>query len=283
MYTDIADRSPVSSSTTRPIVFRTNGRARGGVTRLVSPGDAGALIKPFVFLDLFHLIDSGHKMGMHPHSGIATVTVILDGALDYRETTGNSGMLPTGGVEWMSAGGGVWHEGGPVPGGAVRGFQLWLALPPEDENAPSHSIYIAPDDVRETGPARVIIGSHDGARSAIQTRAPLTYLHVRLKDGERWRYTPPPGHDVAWVAVADGSLETAGTQLSREVAIFADGGTPLDFVARGDTQFVLGSAARHEHPLVTGHYSVHTSAAALEQGEREIARLGRQLRADGVL
>lgn len=283
MHTDVAVRPPVSSSTARGIVFRTRGRTHGGVTRLVSPGDAGQLIKPFVFLDLFHLTASGHKMGMHPHSGIATVTVILDGALDYRETTGNGGVLPTGGVEWMSAGGGVWHEGGPVAGGAVRGFQLWLALPPEDENAPSHSIYVAPDEVREAGSARVIIGSHSGVRSAIQTRAPLTYLHVRLKDGERWRYTPPAGHDVAWVAVADGTLATAGARLSHEVAIFADGATPLEFVAHGDTQFVLGSATRHEHPLVTGHYSVHTSAAALERGEREIARMGRQLRAEGVL
>jgi redox-sensitive bicupin YhaK (pirin superfamily) len=284
MQTDAPVRPPVTSpSSARAIAYRTQGRAHGGVTRLVSPGDAGALIKPFVFLDLFHLTASGHKMGLHPHSGIATVTVILDGELEYRETTGNGGVLPTGGIEWMSAGGGVWHEGGPVPGGAVRGFQLWLALPPEDENAPSHSIYVAPDEVSETGPARVIIGTYDGARSKIQTRAPLTYLHVRLKDGERWRYTPPPGHDVAWVAVADGVLETAGARLQREGAIFDNGAAPLDFVGRADTQFVLGSAARHEHPLVTGHYSVHTSAEALERGEREIARLGRRLRADGVL
>jgi redox-sensitive bicupin YhaK (pirin superfamily) len=267
----------------RPIVYRTQGTTRGGVTRLISPSGADGLIKPFVFLDLFHLRSSGHKMGMHPHSGIATVTVIMDGALEYRETTGSAGTLPTGGVEYMSAGGGVWHEGGPVENGAVRGFQLWLALPPEDENGPSHSLYLAPDRVRQAGPARVVIGSHEGAASDIRTRAPINYLHLTLKDGERWNYTPPAGHDVAWVAVADGALETAGLRLSGELGVFQKGEGRLDFVAHGDTQFVLGSSATHPHPLVTGYYSVHTSEAALQKGEAGIARLGAGLRAVGVL
>jgi redox-sensitive bicupin YhaK (pirin superfamily) len=267
----------------RHIVYRTNGSTRGGVTRLASPGVVGELIKPFVFLDLFHLESSKHKMGMHPHSGIATVTVILDGALEYRETTGNEGVLPVGGIEWMSAGGGVWHEGGPAAGNAVRGFQLWLALPPEDENAASHSLYLAPDKVQRAGPARVVIGNHEGATSDIRPRAPINYLHVTLKDGERWTYTPPAGHDVAWVAVADGVLDTAGTHLTREIAVFEEREGNLDFVARGDTDFVLGSAVKHPHPLVTGYYSVHTSQNALDRGEAGIAQLGKALRAAGKL
>jgi redox-sensitive bicupin YhaK (pirin superfamily) len=267
----------------RQIIYRTPGTTRGGVTRLISPSNADGLIKPFVFLDLFHLRSSEHKMGMHPHSGIATVTVIMDGALEYRETTGSEGRLPAGGIEYMSAGGGVWHEGGPIENGAVRGFQLWLALPPEDENGPSHSMYLAPDRVQQAGPARVVIGSHDGAGSDIRTRAPINYLHVKLKDGERWSYTPPAGHDVAWVAVADGTLETSGARLSGELAVFQQGEGQLHFLARGDTQFVLGSSPTHPHPLVTGYYSVHTSRAALQKGEAGIARLGAELRAAGML
>jgi redox-sensitive bicupin YhaK (pirin superfamily) len=267
----------------RQIIYRTPGATRGGVTRLISPSNADGLIKPFVFLDLFHLRSSEHKMGMHPHSGIATVTVIMDGALEYRETTGSEGRLPAGGIEYMSAGGGVWHEGGPIENGAVRGFQLWLALPPEDENGPSHSMYLAPDRVQQAGPARVVIGSHDGAGSDIRTRAPINYLHVKLKDGERWSYTPPAGHDVAWVAVADGTLETSGARLSGELAVFQQGEGQLHFLARGDTQFVLGSSPTHPHPLVTGYYSVHTSRAALQKGEAGIARLGAELRAAGML
>src|SRR5437773_11133050 len=95
----------------RKILYRTRGKTHGGITRLVSPSDMGELIKPFVFLDLFKLSSTGPSMSMHPHSGIATVTVILSGNLEYRETTGRQGTLPVGGVEWMSAGGGVWHGG----------------------------------------------------------------------------------------------------------------------------------------------------------------------------
>ncbi|MCE3603911.1 pirin family protein [Massilia sp. P8910] len=263
----------------RQVALRSAGHTRGGINRLVSPRDIGQLIKPFVFLDLFKLGANGSNMGMHPHSGIATVTVVLDGAVEYKETTGHQGILPAGGVEWMSAGGGVWHDGGAVPGQQVEGFQLWLALPEEDENGPAQSQYLAPQEVQSHGPARVIIGNYGDASSAIRPRASINYLHVTLADGERWTYTPPAGHDVAWVSVASGALQTAGTVVKREVAVFEEGEGAIDVVAQGATQFVLGSAPKHPHDLVTGYYSVHTSAAALAKGEKEIERIGTQLRA----
>jgi len=267
----------------RGIALRTAGDTRGAITRLVSPGGAGELIKPFIFLDLFHIGAGRNKMGMHPHSGIATVTVVMNGALEYRETTGSEGVLPAGGIEWMSAGGGVWHDGGPADGAGVEGFQLWLALPPEDENGPAQSQYLAPERVPRRGPARVVIGQYEGATSPIQTRASINYLHVKLADGERWRYVPPSGHDVAWVAPARGALLAAETTIGREIAIFEQGNAPLDFTAQGDTEFVLGSAVKHLHDLVTGYYSVHTNAAALEKGENEIKRIGAQLRSANLM
>jgi redox-sensitive bicupin YhaK (pirin superfamily) len=268
----------------RQLTHRTAGRARGGITRLVSPGDLGELIKPFVFLDHFKMAaGGGGKMGMHPHSGIATVTVIMDGAIQYSETTGSEGILRAGGVEWMTAGNGVWHDGGPVEGYGVHGFQLWLALPEQDENGPSHSQYLAAEQVPSSGPVRVIIGAYGDAVSPIQPRASINYLHVKLNDGERWTYTPPAGHDVAWVAVGDGALRAAGAVLGREVAVFEEGQAVIDFVAQGDTEFVLGSAVKHPHDLVTGYYSVHTSAAALAQGENEIQRIGKQLRTANLI
>lgn len=267
----------------RAIALRTSGDTRGDITRLVSPGGAGELIKPFIFLDLFHIGSGRNKMGMHPHSGIATVTVVMNGALEYRETTGSHGVLPTGGIEWMSAGGGVWHEGGPADGAGVEGFQLWLALPPEDENGPAQSQYLAPERVPQHGPARVVIGQYGGAISPIRTRASINYLHVKLADGEQWRYLPPAGHDVAWVAVGRGALLASDTAIEREIAIFEQGNGALDFTARGDTEFVLGSAVKHPHDLVTGYYSVHTHAAALEKGETEINRIGAQLRSANLM
>jgi redox-sensitive bicupin YhaK (pirin superfamily) len=273
-----------TSSPPRAIIGRTHGRAGGPITRLVSPSDLGRLIKPFVFLDLFEGSGGGeHAMalenGWHPHSGIATVTVVLEGAVKYAETTGNSGTLPAGGIEWMRAGGGVWHTGS-FGEARARGFQLWVALPPELENAPNESRYLLAEQVPTSGPVRVVLGSYGGLTSPIPA-PPMTYLQVTLKDGEAWTFTPPEGQDVAWVSLMDGALRTPARITRGEVAIFEQAQSPIHFVAEGATSFVLGAARQHPHDLVLGHYSVHTSAAALEQGETEIRRVGRQLRDAG--
>jgi redox-sensitive bicupin YhaK (pirin superfamily) len=68
---------------------------------------------------------------------------------------------------------------------------------PEDENAPSHSMYLAHQQVQRASPARASIGSHEGASGGIRPPAALNYLHVQLKDGERGNYAAPAGHNVA--------------------------------------------------------------------------------------
>jgi redox-sensitive bicupin YhaK (pirin superfamily) len=274
-------------SKARPTVYRTRGSTHGPITRLVSPGDAGELLKPFVFLDLFSSkVESGQNtFGMHPHSGIATLTYLIEGNTFYEDTTGQQGVLLAGGVEWMRAGNGVWHTGGPAPGVTrMHGFQLWVALPPAEENAPAQSLYLAPSQIPQEGPARVLLGRYGTARSAIPAPAPMNYLGVRLKDNERWRYAPPAGHTVGWVAVDAGGLDAGdGTEPigAGELAVFTESEDAIDFVAHGETSFVLGSAVKHPHALVTGYYSVHTSKAALAQGEAEIARIGTRLRQQG--
>jgi redox-sensitive bicupin YhaK (pirin superfamily) len=188
-------------------------------------------------------------------------------------------VLSAGSVEWMRAGNGVWHTGAAEPQG-VRGFQLWVALPPELENAPNASHYLMPEESPVEGPARVILGSHGKLKSPIDA-PPMNYLVVTLKAGERWSYQPPQGHEVAWVAVHEGMLRPP-TPISRgEMAIFEPSDTAIDFLAEGDTVFVLGSAPAHRHELVLGSYSVHTSPRALRQGDEEIRRIGAHLVAEG--
>ena len=269
----------------RAIVHRTRGSTHGPITRLVSPSDLGEFLKPFVFLDLasFRPGLGSQGFGLHPHSGIATVTFMMAGDVRYEDTTGKKGVLPAGGVEWMRAGNGVWHTGAPVGDAPLSGFQLWVALPASEENAPAESLYLAPSEVPQAGPARVLLGRHGEAHSPIPAPAGMNYLAVRLKDGERWRYTPPAGHTVAWLAVSAGQLEANETVGTGELAVFEESGEPIDLVADGDTSFVMGSAVKHPHDLVTGYYSVHTSKATLAQGEAEIQRIGTQLRREGRL
>ena len=89
---------------TRPprIIGRTRGRRHGPITRLMSPGDLGELLKPFVFLDLFEMDEiSFPGIGLHPHSGIATVTYLFEGSVRYEDSNGTKGILREGGVEWF--------------------------------------------------------------------------------------------------------------------------------------------------------------------------------------
>lgn len=271
----------------RAIAHRTRGTTHGPITRLMSPSDFGQLLKPFVFLDLVNFQPGAGQQGfgMHPHSGIATLTFMAKGDVRYEDTTGQAGVLLAGGVEWMQAGGGVWHTGAPIGNAPGQGFQLWVALPEALENAPAYSQYLAPSDVPQDGPVQVLLGRYGASQSLIAPPSDMAYLSVQLGAGERWRYTPPAGHTVAWVAVAAGSLATgASTVTTGELVAFEPSEQAIDFVGQGnETRFVLGSAAPHPHELVLGSYSVHTSRAALTQGEAEIRRMGTQLRQAGRL
>ncbi|MEO7110928.1 MAG: pirin family protein [Polyangiaceae bacterium] len=271
-YSQTTTSTPTTKS--RAIIHKTRGATHGAITRLVSPGDVGELIKPFVFLDHFSATPNGFGgFGWHPHSGIATISVILEGATSYEETTGAKGVLNAGSVEFMRAGKGVWHTGAPVGKDRIVGYQLWIALPSDLEHAPCASHYLQSDDVAGDGPVRVILGRYGNAASSIAAPATINYLVVDLKDGERWTYATPAGHTVGWVAVHAGKLRTPALVSSGDLAVFEASDDAIDFVAEGDTSFVLGSAVPHPHDLVVGSYSVHTSAQALMEGEAEIRRI----------
>jgi redox-sensitive bicupin YhaK (pirin superfamily) len=266
------------------IVHRTRGRRHGPVTRLMSPGDLGQVLKPFVFLDLVDADTAALSgFGLHPHSGIATLTHLFEGDVRYEDTTGATGYLPEGGVEWFKAAQGAWHGGGGGKSSHARGFQLWLALPPEQELGPVESRYQAPEDIARDGPARVLAGAHGDAVSTLRPPAQINYLAVRLKAGETWRYWRPADHSVAWVALSRGAVATPERIEAGELAVFAPGDGAITFQADGETEFVLGSAAPYPHDLVMGYYSVHTSPATLAAGERRIAEIGKTLEKQGRL
>jgi redox-sensitive bicupin YhaK (pirin superfamily) len=286
MHPSAARIQPDGVQGARRIVARTRGRERGPVVRLMSPSDLGELVKPFVFLDL---IDTqgfskprAEDFGLHPHSGIATLTWLFEGEVDYEDTTGRRGRISAGHMEWMHAGGGAWHGGDFGENASrVRGLQLWIALPPEAENGPAESHYVAPARAQQSGPATVLLGDHGLARGAIAPPSPINYLSIRLRAGERWRYSPCAGHTVAWVAVSKGLVRVPDEIRAGEMVVFEESLRGIEFDAAVDAEFVLGTAVKHPHDLVLGNFSVHTSVAALREGEGRIARIGRTLRSAG--
>ncbi len=271
-------------TTVTRIARRTRGQSHGPITRLMSPSDFGRLLKPFVFLDL---IDNQGKpfsgFGLHPHSGIATLTYVAEGSVRYEDTNGATGLLRAGGIEWMRAGGGVWHGGGAGEPGRTRGFQLWVALPPDLELGPSESVYLAPEVIPEDGPARVLLGSYGTAASAIKTPSPMNYLAVLLKAGERWTYQPPVEHTVLWTAVGGGSVLVPDELHEGELVAFRPSNAAIEFEAQSDAEFVLGSAIPHNYDLVLGSHSVHTSIEALREAEARISAIQTRLIRQGRL
>jgi redox-sensitive bicupin YhaK (pirin superfamily) len=276
-------KSSGQSSLSR-IARRTRGQSHGPITRLMSPSDFGRLLKPFVFLDL---VDNQGKpfsgFGLHPHSGIATLTWIAEGSVRYEDTNGATGLLRAGGVEWMLAGGGVWHGGGAGEPGRTRGFQLWIALPPELELGPSESVYLAPEVIPDSGPARVLLGSYGDATSSIKAPAPMNYLAVRLRAGERWSYQPPAGHTVLWTAVGMGSVLVPDELRQGELVAFSPSGAAIEFEAQADAEFVVGSAVPHDYDLVLGTHSVHTNSGVLREAGARISDIQAHLIQEGRL
>jgi redox-sensitive bicupin YhaK (pirin superfamily) len=148
-----------------------------------------------------------------------------------------------------------------------------MAMEGELELAPAESHYVDVATIPTDGHVRVLLGSYGELRSPIPYPQPVTYLHVRLRDGERWTFEPQAGHDVAWLAVSQGHLIVAGTRVGLEMVVFEEGNQPIEIIADGDVELVIASGTKHPHPLVTGSYSVHTNPQNLVIGEAGIEKV----------
>ena len=232
----------------RRVALLANGRRHGPITRLITPWDIGELTRPFILLNYAEAERRSRPLfGIHPPSGIRTLTAVLNGELSFEDASGRHGEVAAGGFAWMRAGSVIWHEGGDAVREPLRVFHLWIAQLREQEERSAACEYIAPDEVEVDWPVRVLLGEFGRARSRVrQAPADLNCLQVRLKDGQDFRYAPPDGHNVIWLAVDRGSLRLqAGERLlGEQIAVFMDFAGVIEMEADGETSFVLGSAGR---------------------------------------
>ncbi len=255
----------------RKIIQKTAGHRHGPITRLMSPGDIGQIIKPFIFLDYVDApAGAGPNFGFHPHSGIATLTFPLSFDIQHETSSGQIDTVERGGIEWVVTGKGIWHRAKPLNGETMQAFQTWFSLPPSHETSEPSAMFIQPKYVPVSGNVKILLGSYLGMQSPIPAPFDISYLWITLKDGETFTYQPPEKHQVAWIFSQKGTLETGGEQLIRELAVFEDGNGELKMTAKGNSAFLLGSAVKHNYDLVMGPYSVHTDRTALEEGFRNI-------------
>jgi len=189
-------------------------------------------LDPFLMLDAFASDNPDDYSGGfpdHPHRGFETVTYMIAGRMQHRDSAGHQGLLENGGVQWMTAGRGVIHSEIPQQeAGVMEGFQLWLNLPARDKmSAPWYRDFAAADlprFVTAGGVAvTVIAGESYGVAGAVtrEATAPL-YLDLHLPAGTRFEQALPAGHN-ALVHVYRGEVRIGGTTLpANRMAILAN-------------------------------------------------------------
>ncbi len=250
----------------RVVEERRRGDKRGPIRRVISTDGLGQRLKPFVLLDFVCAdIADGWASGYHPYSGIATLTY------HYAED-----MQSAGGLEWMLAGGGVWHAHTIGNTGPITGFQLWLTLPPESEDGPSESRYISAHEVPFAGKTKVLLGSLNGVSSPIHPPRFVNCFDVSLAQSEQWTFEPPPGHEVAWLFVYQGEMTVSGTSLNDELAVLDRTEGVITLHAKTAAHALVGTAMRHDHPLIPGSNSVHTNMTSLMRGQRRIQQIAKR-------
>ncbi|MEJ2120528.1 MAG: pirin family protein [Alphaproteobacteria bacterium] len=177
-------------------------------------------LDPFLLLDEFNTENSGDYIAGfpdHPHRGFETVTYMIEGNMRHADSTGNGGVLRSGGIQWMTAGRGIVHSEMPEQeGGKMQGFQLWVNLPATLKmTAPRYQEFDpdkVPEIVREDGARiRIVTGAHDGTEGIVSGIAvePL-YLDVTLPPGAVLEQPVPEGHN-GFVYVFEGESVTVDT------------------------------------------------------------------------
>ena len=166
------------------------------VRRVFSQGETKAF-DPFLLLDYLVVPPNTQTPGFpwHPHRGIETITYILKGEARHEDSIGNKGPIATGELQWMSAGGGIYHQEmlGECEEG-VQGFQFWLNLPAKDKMNPPEYLYIRQGEMPivslSEAEVRVISGTYAGVRGPInKDNLGVSMLHIGLKAGERFELT----------------------------------------------------------------------------------------------
>lgn len=233
-------------------------------------------LDPFLLLD--HFKDSkpeDYEAGfpLHPHRGIETVTYVLQGFVDHRDSLGNSGSIGPGDVQWMTAGGGIMHEEMPrVTPEGIDGFQLWVNLPaklkmtkPRYQNIRSSEI---PEIQIDGGVrVRVITGKVGDIRGPVsEIAADPTYLDVSIPAGSSFSHPVSRGHRAfAYVVEGEAWFEPDGTVSHTRLVVLGDGDYVKVLTDKSSVRFLLVSGKPLNEPIARYGPFVMNTREEIEQ------------------
>jgi hypothetical protein len=243
-------------------------------------------VDPFLLFDHFGSDDPRDYLAgfpMHPHRGIETVTYMLAGLVDHRDSIGNAGTIGAGDVQWMTSGGGILHEEMPKPkDGRMEGFQLWVNLParlkmsrPRYQEIPAAAIPVVrrPDGVT----VRVVAGEAEGVRGPVtEIAAEPEYLDVTIPAGAEYVQAVPEGHAaLAYVFEGDGVFGGEGGQVvpSPRMIVFGEGDRVRAKAAgKRAVRFMLLSGKPLGEPIARYGPFVMNTQAEIEQALEDLRR-----------
>ena len=227
--------SATTATITRLIPAQRAVEGDGIVVRRPFPTAAVSYIDPFLLFDHMGPVDfapgEGKGTPWHPHRGFETVTYLLEGDLEHRDSLGNHGDLHSGDTQWMTAGSGVLHKEGPsseaqAKGGRSHGLQLWVNLPATQKlTAPAYQDLRADENAVDQRPGttvRVIAGELFGLTGPGRTRTPISYAHVTL-DRDATVTTPLPAGHVVLAYPLIGSFRVDDTTVDEGVLAVVEG------------------------------------------------------------
>lgn len=235
----------------------------------------------FVFVDRRNGEDVEHLgeylIGEHPHRGFETVTIVYEGEMEHRDSSGGGGKIGPGDVQWMTAASGVVHEefhGRDFArrGGLFEMVQRWVNLPAKDKAAPpryqgilSRQIPVArlPAD---QGFVRVIAGEFAGAKGPAKTFTPMHVWDLRLTGDQRTELTVPHGYTTILV-VLRGAVRVNGSETvgAADVALFERAGQAIAIDSANDTIALLLSGEPIDEPIVGQGPFVMNSTEGIRQ------------------
>lgn len=239
------------------------------VRSLFSYADHGRLLSPFLLLDYagpadFGPSDKPRGVGRHPHRGIETVTIVYQGEVAHRDSTGQGGVIGPGDVQWMTAGSGILHEefhsqAFTRSGGTLEMIQLWVNLPAKDKMTQPGYQEIGKQDIplvslpADAGTIRVIAGEYDSHVGPARTFTPMQVWGMRLNHGGNTEMMLPDGWSTALV-VLHGSITVNGVTIAGEgrMVVLDRNGRKLSISTDSDAVVLLLSGEAIEEPIV-GH------------------------------
>jgi redox-sensitive bicupin YhaK (pirin superfamily) len=250
-------------------------------------------LTPFLLLDYAapHPFLGGTEkrgVGGHPHKGFETVTVVYQGELEHRDSSGGGGKIGAGDVQWMTAGNGIVHEefhskDFTRKGGTLQMVQLWVNLRARDKKAKAGYQTLLKADIpsvalpQEAGTVRVIAGEYGDHKGPAKTFTPINLWDVNLKAGKSVELPLPEGHTTTFL-VLSGDVLVNGERDAGEgdLAIFARDGNGITVNAKSDAKLLVMDGEPIGEAIVGHGPFVMNSRAEIQQAfeDYQLGKMG---------